>query len=101
MLGSYSFIYSVTDASPSTAQTVGLLEVIPVAPLVAKGDLNGDGVVDVADVLLAEQMALGLITPTATQLLQADVAPKGAPDGIIDAADVARIKRKALGLETF
>ena len=65
------------------------------------GDLNGDGVVDVADVALAERIALGLIVPTATQLAHGDVAPAGAPDGVIDAADVARILRKALGLETF
>ena len=65
------------------------------------GDLNGDGVVDVADVALAERIALGLITPTADQLAHGDVAPAGAPDGVIDAADVARILRKALGLETF
>ncbi|WP_051338757.1 hypothetical protein [Sulfuricella denitrificans] len=65
------------------------------------GDLNGDGIVDVADVALAERMALGLVTPTADQLVHGDVAPSGTPDGVIDAADVARIRRKALGLETF
>ena len=67
----------------------------------ADGDLNGDGVVDVADVALAERIALGLITPTANQLAHGDVAPAGAPDGVINAADVARILRNALGLETF
>ena len=65
------------------------------------GDLNGDGIVDVADVVLAQRIALGLIVPTATQLAHGDVAPAGAPDGVIDAADVNRILRKALGLETF
>lgn len=67
----------------------------------ADGDINGDGVVDVADVALAERMALGLVVPTSTQLSHADVAPNGATDSVIDAADVARIRRKALGLETF
>ncbi|TCV77497.1 dockerin type I repeat-containing protein, partial [Sulfurirhabdus autotrophica] len=65
------------------------------------GDLNGDGIVNVADVALAERMALGLLQPTADQLMHGDVAPNAAPDGIIDAADVSRIRRKALGLESF
>lgn len=64
------------------------------------GDLNGDGVVDAADVAIAERMALGLVTPTAIQLIHGDVAPAGG-NGVIDAADVARIGRKALGLENF
>lgn len=64
------------------------------------GDLNADGIVNVADVALAERMALGLVTPTANQLLHGDVAPAGG-NGVIDAADVARIRRKALGLENF
>ncbi len=75
----------------------------PVQQLVNKvdGDLNGDGLVDVADVALAERMALGLLVATPDQLMHGDVAPAGNPDGVIDAADVARIRRKALGLEAF
>ena len=69
--------------------------------IVADGDLNGDGIVDVADVLLAQRIALGLIVPTASQLAHGDVAPAGNPDGVIDAADVARIQAKALGLASF
>jgi subtilase family serine protease len=64
------------------------------------GDINGDGVVDAADILLAQQMALGLIMPTVNQLAHGDVAPNGG-NGVIDAADVARILRKALGVENF
>lgn len=65
------------------------------------GDINGDGMVDVADVALAERIALGLVTPTPGQLAHGDVAPSGVPNGTIDVADVARIRRKALGLEKF
>lgn len=68
---------------------------------VPDGDLNGDSSVDVADVALAERIALGLVTPTPDQLIHADVAPAGAPNGSVDAADVSRIRRKALGLESF
>jgi len=69
------------------------------------GDINGDGVVDVTDVLLAEQIASGLITPTVSQLAHGDVAPLvngvPAPDGKIDVSDVLIIERKALGLVNF
>jgi pseudomonalisin len=64
------------------------------------GDLNGDGVVDAADVALAMQIALGLIIPTASQLVHGDVAPSGG-DGVIDADDVNQIRAKALGLVNF
>jgi hypothetical protein len=100
-VGSYSFAYTVTDATGASAATIAQIDVLRAPPAPADGDLNGDGVVDVADVALAERIALGLIVPTPTQMAHGDVAPAGAPDGVIDAADVARIRRKALGLETF
>lgn len=69
------------------------------------GDINGDGVVDTADVLLAEQIASGLIAPTVSQLAHGDVAPLvngvPAPDGMIDVRDVLIIERKAFGLVNF
>jgi YD repeat-containing protein len=65
------------------------------------GDLNGDGIVNVVDVMLAEQIAEGLRIPTADQLVHGDVSPPGNPDGNIDVRDVARIMRKAFGLENF
>ena len=69
------------------------------------GDINGDGVVDVVDVLLVEQIASGRITPTVSQLAHGDVAPLvngvPAPDGMIDVSDVLIIDRKALGRVNF
>jgi pseudomonalisin/xanthomonalisin len=61
------------------------------------GDINGDGVVDVADVALAERIALGRIVPTTSDMTHGDING----DGGIDASDVEHIRRKALGLETF
>lgn len=102
-VGSFSFSYKVTDSTPTPgSQTIsGYLSVLLPPIAMADGDLNGDGVVNVADVLLAERIALGLDVPTASQLLHSDVAPAGIPNGVIDGADVMRIRRKALGLEVF
>jgi len=68
----------------------------------ANGDINEDGVVNVADVLLATQFALDIHMPTADQFMRADVAPKvdgiPAPDGEINAADMLLIQSYSLGL---
>lgn len=100
-VGDFSFAYTVTDAVGASGTAVGQIAILraPLAP--ADGNLNGDSVVDVADVALATRFALGLAVPSATQMAHGDVAPAGNPDGEIDAADVARISGKALGLETF
>lgn len=97
--GTYYYRVRTCNGSSCSEYTTAVSAVQVVTA--ADGDLNGDGNVDVADVLLAERIALGLIVPTANQLAHGDVAPAGNPDGIIDAADVLRIRRKALGLENF
>jgi hypothetical protein len=69
------------------------------------GDINGDGVVNVVDVMIAEQIAMGLLTPDTGQFAHGDVAPLvsgvPAPDEKIGAADLLIIERKALGLVNF
>ena len=71
----------------------------------ATGDVNGDGDVNTADVLLADRIALGNLNPTAEQILRGDVAPLingvPVPDGVLNAADLLVIRRKALGLISF
>ena len=69
-------------------------------PLTADGDLNDDGVVDSADVLIATRIIHGIITATPDQQLRMDVAPlvggMPMPDGALNTADLLLIQRKAL-----
>ena len=69
-------------------------------PASANGDINNDGRVDAADVLLASRFVLGTLTPDAGQLLRGDVAPVvnnvSVPDGIFNVADLLIIQRWAL-----
>ncbi|GFO57426.1 hypothetical protein GMSM_44330 [Geomonas sp. Red276] len=71
----------------------------------SSGDVNGDGVVDISDALLALQIAIGNIAPTQDQLSRGDVAPliSGAPhpDGAIDAGDALVILEKVVGLKDW
>jgi hypothetical protein len=68
------------------------------------GDIDNNGVVNLADVLLALKIAAGLPgfpQPTGTALFLGDVAPTGAPNGVIDTADALLILRKVLGANVF
>ncbi|MHB8728228.1 MAG: dockerin type I repeat-containing protein [Sulfuricaulis sp.] len=91
-----TYYYVVTAVNAVGGESVASTPVTG-APAPANGDLNGDGVVDAADVAISERIALGLIVPTAAQLAHSDING----DGVIDASDVEHIRRKALGLETF
>jgi hypothetical protein len=79
---------------------IGAYEYVPDAAGVY-GDINGDGVVDAADVLLAERTVLNLYTLSSSQFQRADVAPRvagmPAPDGKFNVADVLVIVQLAQG----
>lgn len=70
--------------------------------VIPDGDLNLDGSVDVADVLLGIQVLDGVATPGADELKQGDVAPLvggiPAPDGLFTPGDLLVIQRRVLGL---
>jgi hypothetical protein len=61
---------------------------------VSKGDLTGDGSINVSDVALVARYALGLTTLTGPQITSADVNS----DGVVDVRDTVLIMRFALGL---
>lgn len=63
------------------------------------GDINEDGVVDVADVSLLQRHILGLSILTSRQSARADLAPENSPDGVLNLPDVQALHRKVLELQ--
>ncbi|MEE9422854.1 MAG: hypothetical protein V3V50_06815 [Gammaproteobacteria bacterium] len=61
-------------------------------PNLADGDLaplgNPDGIINAADLLIAQRITLQQITATPLQLAHGDLHPVGAPDGIINTPDL-------------
>ena len=89
---------STTDAGLSLTQGLG-------ASPQADGDINLDGIVNVADILLGQQVLGGAATLTPLQFVHGDVAPLisgiPAPDGLFTLGDLLVIQRKALGQINF
>ena len=65
--------------------------------LVVKGDANGDGIVDVSDILRIKSYNLGTASLDAVQLFAADTSG----DDMADVADILRIKAHILGKTTL
>ena len=71
------------------------------------GDINNNGVVNVADVLLATRAALGTLTLSTEQLARGNVAPlvggqpASLPDDDFNVADLLLITGKATGVMSF
>jgi hypothetical protein len=61
-------------------------------PVIADGDLNADGLVDIVDVYLAQQIVTDQLLPTQDQLDHGDVAPLvngvPVPDGLFNLGSV-------------
>jgi hypothetical protein len=71
------------------------------------GDIDNNGVVNAADVLIASRAALGLVTLTSEQLARGNVAPlvggvpASAPGDEFNVADLLLITGKATGAMSF
>jgi probable HAF family extracellular repeat protein len=69
------------------------------------GDINNDGLVDAADVLIGARILTGLVSATPEQISRGDVAPlvggTPAPDGQFNLGDHVLITRKAIGSISF
>jgi len=95
-----AIIVTATNQSGKTATVQrNIIKTITPYP---SGDVNGDGIVDVRDALLALQIAVGLVNVTPDELLRGDVAPLAngvpAPNGVMDVTDALVILQKAVGL---
>lgn len=58
---------------------------------------NIDGSFNIADVLIANRLILGIEEPTELERLVLDVAPLGDPDGVLNAGDLVVLQRAMLG----
>ena len=81
------------DGSYSYTAPAGVTEL----NLVVKGDANGDGIVDVSDILRIKSYNLGTSSLDAVQLFAADTSG----DDMADVADILRIKANILGKTTL
>ncbi|MFK7975627.1 MAG: hypothetical protein AB8C02_05795 [Halioglobus sp.] len=61
------------------------------------GDVNNDGLVDVADILLLQRHLRGLITLDAAASDRVDLYPAGTPDGVLDVSDLLALTRQVTG----
>ncbi len=93
----------ITSVSPNYS----VKQVAQVAPgggggYLHTGDINGDGVVDIVDALLALKAGAGLMSLSPVELTRGDVGPLvlGVPvgNGTVDIEDTMLILRKATGL---
>jgi len=100
------------SAGPDNSYGSGRLDVIRAAETlnllpahIPSGDVDGDGSVTIADVLLVLRAATGLAPLSATLLYDGDVAPLvngvPVPDGKIDVGDALLILRKVVGLSAY
>ena len=87
--GTYHVIYNTVGNCSGCEMTLHFYgSALPVA---ADGDINGDGDVTIADILLAERYLFGLIQLTPGQIARGDLAPASQGDGALTIADVYRL----------
>ena len=83
----------------------GSISLVVPMPVMADGDVNGDGQVDVADLLLAMRILNGQYIPTQEEQNRWDVAPlvSGVPQSDLqnNVGDYLVLQRKVLGVINF
>jgi hypothetical protein len=94
---------AVTAADASGSESSVLRHVIRVVP--PDGDMNGDGKVNVRDVIIALQASIGIVPTTATLLSHGDVAPLingvPSPDLKMTTADALVLLHRTVGLVSW
>jgi hypothetical protein len=91
-----------TGNTGNPGNTIGPVALPAMGASAHTGDINGDGVVDIADALLALRATIGLTQLSSAETDRGDVSPlvSNVPvgDGRIDIEDSMLILRKAVGL---
>jgi len=100
--GSYHF--PGTPGTPDFRGTMRAFKIIPLSRGVA-GDINNDGVVNTADLLIGMQILTSQIIATPDQINRGDVAPlvngMPTPDGQFNPGDYAVLLRRVTGAISF
>lgn len=86
--GTFPVAVQVRDSTGATATNATTVRIYP-----AKGDVNGDGRIDLVDLRLAHQAALGLIQLSPEERARADING----NGVVDQEDVELLCRMILG----
>jgi len=89
--GDFNVTVRVTNGADTATQSY-------VLSVAQAGDVNADGLVNAADLLLVQRHVLGQITLDAQQTMQADMYPPGGGDGLVTLSDLILLQRKVLGL---
>ncbi|MBV5341970.1 MAG: hypothetical protein J0665_20830, partial [Deltaproteobacteria bacterium] len=101
--GMNSIVVTATSSNGSKSSTMITIWQSDAGSLLAhSGDVNGDGVVDIVDALLALRNGIGLVKLADSEVSRGDVGPlvNGVTvgDGRIDIEDTILILRKAVGI---
>lgn len=74
-------------------------------PVFSDADMNNDGLIDMVDIIFAQQIIMGNMELTSTHLAHGDVAPLvngiPSPDGLFTLGDVLVLQRKMIGEINF
>jgi hypothetical protein len=100
-IGQGVFIPPAGTSSPAYSGKPTVLPAVAAATAVHTGDINGDGVVDVVDALLALKSSAHLLQLSSSEIFRGDLAPLvnnvAVGDAKIDIEDTVLILRKAVG----
>jgi hypothetical protein len=92
-VGSHNITASITDSFGANTNANIIIDVQEMPTVIADGDINDDGNVNVADILLATQHINNISSLSASQIARGDLYPPVAPDGILNLSDLVLLRK--------